>query len=43
MNLIIMFKFSISISLAIILSGCMLGYTWVNPDYPEDEMRNEFF
>jgi hypothetical protein len=38
-----MFKFSILICLPAILCGCMLGYTWVNPDYSEDEMRGQFF
>ena len=37
-----MIKFTNLICLPLFLTGCMLGYTWVNPDYPEEEMRNEF-
>ena len=28
--------------LLVTLYGCMLGYNWVNTDYPADEMSNHF-
>ena len=30
------------ICLLVNLYGCMLGYTWVNTDYPTDEMSDHF-
>jgi len=37
-----MFKITVLILTLFSMYGCMLGYTWINPDYPEEEMRSEF-